>query len=249
MTIEWPEVTIGIITFSRPNEIVETVETLRDNLRYPEDKLHWLISDDASPGGYLAKLKKIKLFKEINAEFIDTGINSGWGANANNLLAHVTTPYLLQTEDDKRLWKPLDLMVGVALLETKLDIGYVRYRATAGEHTVFHQMETDITAYLPDYQDGAVGLPGKLSYLQIDSNSPSLYLYTHGPHLKHRRFHDWYGKYPEGLKLAATEESYCHTVKAKMKEYGAPALTILPEWILPYFEDYGQSFQGSTWDK
>ena len=38
----------------------------------------------------------------------------------------------------------------------------------------------------------------------------------HGPHLKHRRFHDYFGLYPEGMKLGETEEAFCHQCKRKV---------------------------------
>ena len=248
MEIEWPEITIGIITFNRPVEIVKTIEALRANLYYPEDKLHWIISDDASPNGYLAKLKKQALFKDIGARFIDTGINSGWGKNANHLLDCVETDFHLMLEDDKVLHHPLDLRVGVAAMMEMPYIGMMRYRGTAGDHLILHHMEVNIEKWMPDYQDG-VGAAGHLTYCLLDCGSPALHIYSHGPHLKRRNFHEFYGRYPEGMKLGQTEEAYAHQVKDKMRENGAPPIGILPEWIPNYFDDIGQSYQGSEWDK
>lgn len=246
--MDWPEISIGIITYSRPVEIVKTIEALRDNLYYPEDKLRWIISDDASPNGYLAKLKKVKLFKEINAQFIDTGVNSGWGKNGNHLLDSVETEFLFMLEDDKILNHPLDLRVGVAAMLAMPYIGMMRYRGTAGDHMILHQMEVNIAEYIPDYQDG-VGLAGRLCYCLIDQGSPSLYVYSHGPHLKRRNFHAFYGRYPEGLKLGPTEEAMAHQVKEKMPLAGAPPIAILPGWIPNFWDDIGQSFQNTEFDK
>jgi hypothetical protein len=133
-------------------------------------------------------------------------------------------------------------------METKPDIGMVRYRGTAGDHLIYHQFEADIKEYYNDYQMG-VGLPGKLSYLQLDSGSPSLYIYSHGAHLKHIRFHKHYGLYPEGLLLGQTEEAYAHTVKDLMKAAGAPAIVIFPEYIPMWFDHIGQSYQLTDHDK
>lgn len=247
--VDWPEITVVIITFEREKELTETIERHADNLRYPFEKLSWLICDDCSPSHFAKRLAKRSAFKRLNIQVVETEQNGGWGKNTNWGLSHVKTPYVFQVEDDKRLYKPLDLCVGVALMEVHPDIGYLRYRGTAGDHTIFHQFEADISPFCPDYQDGSCGLPGHLTYLQLDSGSPTLWLYTHGPHLKHSRFHQFYGQYPEGLKLGPTEESYCHTVKNGMKQPGAPALVILPDWVTPHYEDFGQSFQGSEWDK
>lgn len=246
-TMELPAVTIGIITYNRLDEIVRTVETLRENLSY-SGELRWLIADDSSPSPYVSRLKKLKLFRDIGAKFITTESNGGWGKNANNLLAHVDTDYLFQLEDDKLLHVPTNLDVGVSLLETKDNVGMLRYKGTAGDHVVMHQFEADIAAYLPDFRHG-YGLPGKLTYLQLDSGSPSLWLYSNGMHLKHKRFHTFYGLYPEGLKLGATEESYAHIVKNGMKQPGAPGVAILPEYVVEQTEDFGQSWQGTEADK
>jgi glycosyltransferase involved in cell wall biosynthesis len=245
----FPEVTVLICTYNRPDEIQVTVEALRSDLLYPRDKLHWLVADDSSPKGYLTKLKKSPAFDGLNAQFVVTDKNSGWGANVNNGLHAVQTPYVFFLEDDYVLSKSLDLRVGIALLETKPDIGMLRYRGTAGAHTIFHQFEANVAAWLPDYQDG-VGLPGKLTYLQLDSGSPTLNLYSHGPHLKRNPgFHAFYGLYPEGLKLGETVEAYAHTVKDGMKQPGAPALVILPKWVAMAFDHIGKSWKDSEWDK
>lgn len=243
----WPDVTILICTYNRPAEIVRTVEALRANLTY-SGTLHWLICDDSSPAGYVSKLKKSKLFKDIGAEFVTTEQNSGWGSNVNNGLSHVATDYIFFTEDDKELHAPLDLDVLIALMETKPDIGMVRVKGTNGTPVITHHFEADISDWLPDFQHG-YGVPGKLTYLQLDSGSPTLWLYSHGMHLKHKRFHEFYGLYPEGWKLARTEEGYAHIVKERMRLDGAPAITILPEWIVEQTEDFGQSYQGSEFDK
>jgi len=245
--MEWPEVTVLVCTYNRVKELTETLQLLAERLDYPN--LKWLICDDASPDGYVTKLKKLPIVKKLEAKVVSTDQNSGWGANVNNGLVHVTTDYIFFTEDDKRIGRDLDLRLGIALMETKPDVGMVRYKGTAGSHTVFHQFQTDVRGVIPDYQDGSYGLPGYMTYLQLDSGSPTLHLYSHGPHLKHRRFHEFYGAYPEGLKLGQTEENFAHIVKEGMKHPGAPGVTILPDWVVPYFEDFGQSYQGSEWDK
>lgn len=243
--MNWPEVTIQICTYDRYDEIRRTVEALRENLAYPN--LKWVICDDSSPGQYVARLKRLKLFKEINAEFIVTDQNGGWGANVNNGLQHIPSPYIFFCEDDYLLEHTLDLRMGVAILEAKPHIGMIRYRGTAGDHVVFHQQEADIKPWLPDWHSGG-GVIGKETYLLLDGGSPSLWLYSHGPHLKRRRFHDFYGLYPEGLKLGQTEEAFCHTVKERMKIADAPCIAILPEWIRMWWAHIGKSYQGTEFD-
>lgn len=238
----WPKVTILICTYNRPNEINRTILALLSKLDYPKDCLEWVICDDHSPDSYVEKLSGFKSVELIKPRFVITPENRGWAANVNQGLLAVKTDYVFFIEDDYLLRKDLDLGVGVALMETRQNIGMVRYRGTAGEHIIYHQFETDISEYYPDYQDG-VGLPGKLCYMQLDSGSPALYLYSHGAHLKHMRFLNFFGPYPEGFKLGQTEEKYAHIVKDKMKEPGSPAIAVLPDWIPMWFDHIGQSYQ------
>lgn len=244
--VNWPDVTVGVITYNRPGEIVRTIDALEEKINY-SGKLRWLIADDSSPNSdYVPFLKRT--FKRLKPKIITTEQNGGWGVNANNLLAHAETNYLFQLEDDKELHAPLDLNIGIALLESHQDVGLVRYKGTAGDHVVLHQFEADISRWLPDFRHGR-GLLGHLTYLQLDSGSPSVWLYSNGMHLKHRRFHAFYGDYPVGLKLGATEEKFAHIVKEGMKQPGAPAITILPEWVADQTEDFGQSWKGTEADK
>lgn len=248
MTYEFPPVTIGIITYRRVQEIQRTVDALVQNVTY-RGELRWLIADDSSPDGYVSKLKRNRLFKDIGAAFVSTVKNSGWGVNANNLLKHVDTDYVLFLEDDYVLTKPLDLSLGVALLEEKPHLGLVRYRGTAGDHVIFHQFQADMTRYIPDFRE-AMGHPGGLTYLQLDGHSPTAYLYSNGPHLKHRRFHAFYGEYPEGKKLGDTEETMAVRVKSMMQKdpANAPGIVVLPAWVELQFDHIGASFQNGPED-
>lgn len=253
MEKEWPEVTVLICTYDRFDLLLSNMQALADNIRYPADKLKWVICDDSSPGGYAGKLKKNKLVKSLKAEVISTEINSGWAANVNNGLVHVDTPYLFFIEDDYLTGAELPIDTGVALMEVKPGVGMVRYRGSAGTHVVLHQFEADISEWLPEHRDG-YGLPGKLTYLQFDQGSPTPYVYSHGAHLKHRRFHEYYGLYPtvkmedgieRGLKLGETEETYAHSVKDGMKAnpIDAPAIVIFPDFIPMWFDHVGESYQ------
>lgn len=245
--MEWPEVTILLCTFEREAELVRTLDGLRANLSYPADRLRWIICDDSSPSNFAGRIAKRAAYRDWHMQVVKTAQNGGWGRNVNNGLAHVDTEYTFFIEDDYVLTQPLDLRVGVAFLEAKPAIGMLRYRGTAGEHVVLHQMEAHIEDWLPDYRDG-MGLLGRLQYCLLDSGSPSLYLYSHGAHLKRRSFHAFYGPYPEGTKLAATEEGYAHIVKRLMKEPGAPPIAILPGWIVNHFDHIGHSMQDSALD-
>lgn len=245
--MDFPIVTVLVCTYNRPAELIRTLTALHENLIYPAESLRYLICDDATPG-YLAKLKTKAIWKTLKPTFISTEQNGGWGVNVNNGLAHVDTDYVFFIEDDYEARTAINLGAGVAIMQEKPHVGMMRYRGTAGDHLVYHQFEADISAYYPDYQDG-VGLPGKAAFLQLDSGSPSLYIYSHGAHLKHKRFHEFYGPYPTGLKLGETEEAYAHVVKDGMKQPGAPGIAIMPDYIPMWFDHIGQSYQHTEADK
>jgi len=246
--LELPQITILLITYKRLAEIRKTIDALRRHLVYPKDKITWLIADDNSGDGYLDDIISTPRYKTIAFETSITEQNCGWGCNVNKALRAVNTEFVFMIEDDYLLMKPLDLRVGVALLAVKPHIGMLRYRGSAGTALVYHQMEADISPYVPDYQDG-VGLPGKLNYFLIDGGSPDLYIYSHGAHLKRTSFHQFYGAYPEGLKLGVTEEAYAHVVKDGMMIPNAPAIAFLPDFVNMWFDHIGESRQLTEHDK
>lgn len=247
-----PKLTILVCTYDRIKLLEETLERLSNFIYYDPDLLTWIICDDASPDGYAEKVAALPIVAELGAKVVSTEVNGGWAKNVNNGLAHVTDDYVYFTEDDYFATAPIRLDAMVALMETKPDIGMVRARGIAGTHMVTHLFEADVKDYIPDWQDG-VGVIGKLAYFQLDSGSPTPYVYSNGPHVKHRRFHEYYGLYPEGLLLGETEEAYAHTVKDKMRATvdgsGAPAVAILPQDVYMYFDHVGDSYQLTDADK
>lgn len=250
-----PKVAVQICTYNRFDLIQRTISLLQEHLKYPPELLTLYICDDSSPGGYLNKLRRLDLFrKPWTTIFISTPVNGGWGRNVNNGIRQIPEDYIFFCEDDYLLTRDLDLITGIALLMSRTNIGMLRYRGTAGEHHVYHQFESDISAYLPDnfmYMEAAGSLPNKCTYLQFDSGSPTLWLYSNGPHLKRKSFHVAHGLYPEGLKLGETEEVFAHIVKDNMRNrpYDTPAIAIQPDWIAMHWEHVGESYQGTEADK
>lgn len=258
--MDFPEIAILIITYKRYKELRQTVTALQSLITYPADKIHWIITDDCTPGNKLDRLKSLKSHEDI--DHIQTYERAGWGANANTGLYHVAhspayqnVDYVFQIEDDYVLQEPLDLRLGVALLEARQNIGMLRYRGTGGDRFIYHQFHCEIPL-LPDYKEGQGASAGHVTYLQIDNASPTAWIYSNGAHLKrvrtsrdgYKSFHEHYGAYPEGLKLGNTELKYAMHVKDGMKVDNAPAIAILPHWIPMRFEHIGHSWQHSTDD-
>lgn len=244
----FPNITILVVTYNRIDLLKNTIEALARNLDYPGNQLHWLIADDSSPDDYLKKVSEWPFWEGKSVVFNKTEVNSGWGANVNQALRKVATDIVLQIEDDWELTKKLDLKEGVALLQARPEIGYIRYRGHGGNDMIYQQQETDISQYYPGYYP-AENMSNKVQYLLLRRESGAPYLYTNGLHLKTLNFHRYYGNYSEGLKLGRTEEAMACRVKERMNDEGAPKLVILPEWINMGMKHLGKSYQLTALDR
>lgn len=249
----YPKIAIQICTYNRPTEIKATLAALTEHIDYPADRITLYVCDDASPGRYVTNLAKHGLFKFWTTHFLVMPKNSGWGANVNNGLNEIEEEFIFFIEDDYVLKKPLNLRLGVALLQARTNIGMLRYRGIHGSHIVLHQFEADVSPYWYDepYIASPASAPNRVNYLQLDSGSPDLYLYSHGPHLKRKSFHEIHGQYPEGMKLGATEEAFAHRVKDRMRSdpNHTPAIAILDEWLPMWWDHIGVSYQHTENDK
>lgn len=235
-----PRVAIQICTYSRPKEIRLCINALRRHLKY--DDLFWLVCDDSTGGSYLRDLKDEFPFLTC----LSTPDRSGWGINVNEGLRYIYTilgiDYVYFTEDDYILSREIDLTSGLHLL-TNSGVGLLRYDGLAG-----HRLDLTLEEF--PYSGHREGLGwDKITYLRLLRSSQNLNIYSNRPHLKHRRFHDHYGLYPEGLTLGMTETSFAHIVRDRMTEDGAPQIAALPEFILRYYDDIGVSFQLTPQDQ
>lgn len=247
MDKQLPLISIVIITFKRPHEIRQTIQALATHLQYPSDRLQWIISDDCSGNGYLKDLAN-DLRHIQNLKLISTESNSGWGANANNALAHCDGEFIYWTEDDYLLKKTIDLRAAIALMWTNQSVGLLRFDGIVGHRLLCHLAESDISEFYPDYRQG-YGHLGKVNYWLLDKASRETWLYSNRPHLKRASFHRFYGWYPVGLKLGETEETYAHTVKDGMERPDAPAIACMTDFVDRYIDNIGTTYQHTELDK
>lgn len=247
----YPRVAVLICTYDREKEFITTLTSLHQNLKYPRSRLSWFACDDASPNQYVERLRQYDIVRNLKVEFVQQPSNGGWGKNvtAGLIRAYRDAPYVYFTEDDYVVQREIDLEASIALMEyASPEVGMVRYRGTAGTDVTYTQHECDITRLLPEYRQAHGYVKGKITYLNIEPHSPSLYLYSNGPHLKSHKFHEWFGYYLSGVSLGSTEEHYAHTVKDRMIG-GYPRITILPEWIPMQFLHIGETYQLTSKDK
>lgn len=231
---DWPELTILLVTYDRPNEVRRTIHALREHIVYPIPP-RWHLADDNSPGDYLDSIRR---------EFTDLSFShsvtdrKGWSANVNTALRAIKSHYVFLCEDDYIAKRPVDLRCGVALMEAMDTIGLVRYDGISGHH---------LNLFLREVKNTKVG---RLDFMLIDKESPHLNVYSHRPHLKrHPQFHEVYGYYKEAHPgephLGVSEVEFAHRIKDK----DGPAFAILDDGIVTAFSHVGHSRQGTELDK
>ena len=230
MSITWPDVAVMIVTYDRPGEIRRVIKALEKHLRY-EGKLVWYLADDGSPDGYVGCIQR---------DFANLGFRAtvtkrlGWGANVNRCMQKISENYIFLCEDDYVALYPLDINKGVALLNSKANIGLVRYDGLAGHrlNLAIEEVKTRL---------------GMLQYLEIlKEDSRGLNVYSNRPHLKHVKFHRAYSNYSMNKTLGETESAFAHRVKDILT---GPKLVILENGIVRAFDHIGKSRQGTELDQ
>lgn len=224
-----PPVTICIITYDRLPEIKLTIQRLREFFHY-DGEIHWHLADDDSPHGYVGNITRE--FNDLHFTHTSGG-RGGWGVNVNTALEFLRDrEYVFLIEDDYVAKRPIDIMSGVAVLQNIHTLGAIRYDGIAAHALDLHLREVK------------TGI-GNISYMEIDKASPHLNVYSNRPHLRHRRFTECYGKYPEHVSLGSTEEQFAHRVRDKVK---CPGIAVLPDGVMGTFDHIGKSYQGGKHD-
>lgn len=185
-------IVIILQTFKRTDVALRTIAAARANLRY-DGSLWWYVADDGSP---------IEHFEAVwqaldGADRIGGHTQRrGYGGNANAAWEHADRigPLTLWLEDDWELREPLDLWPYAALLMEREDVGMVRL------------------GYINEARCGEWWTHAGLGYHDMERMPPdtSFYAFTGHPSLRHRRYREAYGDYPEGLKPGETELQYAY---------------------------------------
>lgn len=193
-----PAICILLTTYLRTEYAAMTIRAIKQNLLWPQ--LWWMISDDGSPKEHVQTLVR-EIGPTYNIEVFDSA-RRGVGFGMNRCLGSIfeKSDLVLLCEDDWVLNAPLDMSPYVRLLTQHAEYGLVRF------------------GYMcPDLLLHTVGEEGKLLYC-VQPNGQT-YIFSGHPSLRHRRFHEVYGYYDEGLPAGMTELSMCGKVNAK---YGSP---------------------------
>lgn len=228
---QWPGVSVLIPTYNRLQVVADTVSLLAQMLDYPGQLTFWLgvDNDQESPRQVIQHIQK-QCGVNVNAldgpRRRDPHSKGYLGANLNMLIkASRVDNLLMQLDDDHHLQRRLDLRPHVEVLLNDNTAGWIRLMGVG-----FHRY--------------CGCLNGR--YWRVNWDSPELYIPSNRPHIKHRRFHEFFGMYPEGLKLGETEEGFCHQCKNRARQTPDKAPQVLvPLDVLTEsgWDHVGHSFQ------
>lgn len=238
--VNYPNLTVLIVTFARPKAICTTLYSFLKHQNYPLEKLHFHLADNDSEKRANIKDYVPTILKEFDYLNWTCTIEkrAGWGYNVNTALKKIKNKFIYFTEDDYSAYAKINLTDGVVLLDTKSDVGMIRYDGIAGHVTLaLNLCECKTKTH-------------KFTYLTIDNkHSVRPIAYSNRPHLMHKRLTDYYGLYSEGLTLGHTERAYALKIR---QNWQGPKIAVLQDGIQNRFRHLGagkESRQGSKFDK
>lgn len=202
--MDWPPLAILVITYNRKEILDETLKHLKDHVYYTGER-KYIVADDGSDDGTQ------QMLMETHPDVLLVESNrAGLGANENAGLrqAMAYAPIIMQLQDDLHALATIDLHPHVERLMTDETSGYIRLWGVGGHR----------------YTGNLEG-----NYWRVWWNSDDLYIPSDRPHIKHRRFHEFFGFYPEGLRAAETEDAWCHQCKDRAGQGGKKLDVLVPQ--------------------
>ena len=194
-------ITVILQTYQRTEYALRTIAAARELLHY-DGRLDWYVADDGSAPSHVAHI----------LDALDTpfghSLRRGYGANANAAWDAAESALTVWLEDDFVLTQPLDLTPHAYTLMDSPAVGMIRL----------------------GYIDGAMLQPAqtfagrRYHTLARDWPDTSFYAFTGHPSLRHARYRDAYGRYPEGLTPGDTELAYAYQYRI-----GEGPLVVWPE--------------------
>lgn len=196
-------VVIILQTYRRTDVAIRTVAAARRYLRYPD--LRWYVADDGSPEEHWRAVNDA-----LEGAVVVGGhsLRQGYGKNANDAwrATDMHAALTLWLEDDWELRQPLDLYAYAALLMETEEVGMVR-----------------LGVLNLDMRGRTWGHGGRLYWkLDKEPHIEGTPVFTGHPSLRHRRYREAYGDYPEGLGPGDTELAYAW--QFRMGRQDAPAI-------------------------
>lgn len=179
-------------TWERTDVAVRTIIAARQFLRYG-GRLAWYVADDGSRSEHFEACLSALGGADVAGHHSQ---RRGYGANCNAAMAFADSigALTLWLEDDWELTQPLDLYPYAALLMERPEVGMVR----------LGNLNLDV-------RGRTWGHDGRIYWtLDHEPHLDGTPVFTGHPSLRHRRYHQAYGAYPEGLIPGDTELAYAY---------------------------------------
>lgn len=204
MDMQWPALSVLVVTYQRRSTLQETLRRLHTHLYYA-GPMQYIVADDGSDDGTQDMLRTVY----PQAQLVQSD-RRGLGANTNAGLrrAFAEAEYVLQCQDDMHLLTTLDVHPHVERLRDDPTCGFIRLWGVGG-----HRYEGRLEG----------------NYWRIYWHSDELYIPSDRPQIKSRAFHEHYGWYPEGLATGHTEEAWCHQCKERAGLHGRQLDVFVPQ--------------------
>jgi hypothetical protein len=181
-------ITIIFQTYRRTSYALATIAAARELLHYDGD-LRWYVADDGSSAAHWDAVRDA-----LGSSIEGHTVRRGYGANANAAWGAADSALTLWLEDDWEMRAPLDLTPHAYALMDNPVLGMVRL------------------GYIdPLMREPVKDFTGRLYHtLPREWPDNAFYAFTGHPSLRHSRYRDAYGDYPEGLTPGDTELHYAY---------------------------------------
>lgn len=189
------------------NRLTYAEKTLRSTLRLVASREHELavhIADDGSGPGYIDHLLNVvKDYPFIETVSHSNSQRGGYGRNYNlgTQAIHHRSDFIMPTEDDWELVKPLDLDMLVRALEGKIGIECIRLGYLSFTQALYGR----VMSPPPNWE----------KYLLLDPQSKEPHVFAGHPRLESRAFQQRVGAWPEQLAPGDTEFAVAHKLTAR----------------------------------
>lgn len=203
-------IVVVLQTWERTDVAMRTIVAARHYLRYG-GRLAWYVADDGSRPEHVEACVAALAGADVIGGHSE---RRGYGGNSNAawLAADAIGALTLWLEDDWELRAPVDLYPYAALLMERPEIGMVR----------LGNLNLDI-------RGRTWGHDGRVYWtLDREPHIEGTPVFTGHPSLRHRRYHEAYGLYPEGLKPGETELAYAY--QFRMGSHDAPGIVWPADW-------------------
>lgn len=218
-----PLVSVVVLTYRRWETLERTVQSFRAHVDVEDYEL--IICDD---GG--SSVEERRRIEGLEPDLVIWNDRCSYGRSANAGIRAAHGEFIFHLEDDQLIINSGHFLeAGITVLRELPEVGLVQYY---GENELFrlraHRAVGNLQVeILPFAGPTVTGL--------------DLFRYKNRPHLKHRRFHQVNGLYPEGYGAFETEYRFARHVNAVR----GPRLAWIRDAVV--FLDIGKPYGSNAW--